>query len=180
MRRRLLLPFVRGGIPASAAATRVCPSCGRPLPEHGDRDVRFELPDTLVKPPKEWRPLIGGTESLLEVRGVTGFVRVRLPVRLSGGSSLRVGTWLRVAPDTFHRVREVFYEPAYAKLEIDGELANAMWPWGPDLLGAPAIARVLDPDEIPWVTGSSQSLLRSVLSDEWPHEEVFAAFRNAL
>ena len=142
--------------------------------------MRFELPDVLVKPSKEWRPLIGGTESLIEVRGITGFVRVRLPVRLSGGSSLRIGTWLRVGSETFRHLRDVFYEPAYATLEIEGSLANAMWPWGPDLLGATALARVRDPDEIPWIAESSQALLRSVLNEEWPHEEVFAAFRHAL
>lgn len=142
--------------------------------------MRFSLPDVLVKPPKEWEPLIGGTESLIEVRGVTGFVRVRLPVRLTGGSSLRIGTWLQVAPETFAHVRDVFYGPAYATLVIEGELANAMWPWGPDLLGAPAVARVVDPDETPWISDSSQPLLHNVINDEWPHAEVFAAFRHIL
>jgi hypothetical protein len=173
-----LLPFRRTKGPADT--TRVCASCGRPLLDHGVRDVRFELPDVLMKPPKAWRPLIAGTESLLEVRGVAGFVRVLLPVRLSGGASLRIGTWLRVKPDTFRHVREVFDEPAYTTLRIEGELGNAMWPWGPDLLGAPAVARVLDQGQIPWVAESSHALLRSVLNDEWPHEEVFAAFRHAL
>src|SRR5262245_12771944 len=156
-----------------------CPTCGRPIDAHR-RDVRFALPDVLVRPPAGWRGLIGGTESIIEVSGVAGFVRVLLPVRLSADATLTIGTWLRTELDTAQRVNGLFFAPAYATVELDGRLANAIYPWGPDLLDAPAHARVRDPNDIPYVESSGHPLLHRVLTDEWPHEEVFAAFGSAL
>jgi hypothetical protein len=169
---RLRRRAAAGGVPA-------CPTCGRPIDAH-DRHVRFALPDVLIKPPREWRNRIGGTESLIEVRDEAGFVRVLLPVSLSDDAHLTIGTWLRVQLSVLHELRRVFQTEEYRDLAFDGELANGIYPWGPELLGAVAHATVKRTNEIPYVTASTDPLLGRVLAEQWPHEEVFAAFASAL
>lgn len=168
------------GPPAHSSSPKpACPTCGRPIDAH-DRHVRFELPDVLVKPPREWRSRIGGTESLIEVRDVAGFVRVLLPVSLSEDAHLTIGTWLRVQPIVLREIRRVFQTEEYRDLAFDGALANGIYPWGPELLGAVAHATVENKNEIPYVTASNDPLLRRVLAEKWPHDEVFEAFGSAL
>jgi hypothetical protein len=169
--KRSVAPGDRGG--------PTCSTCGRPIDAH-DRHVRFALPDVLVKPPRDWRRKIGGTESLIEVRDVAGFVRVLLPVSLSDDARLTIGTWLRVEPSVLKVIRSVFEREEYIDLAFDGELANGIYPWGPELLGAAAHATVKNKNEIPYLSSSTDALLQRVLTDEWPHEEVFAAFASAL
>jgi hypothetical protein len=74
-----------------------------------------------------------------------------LPVTLSGGVELVVGTWL-----------------------VGGAIANDIAGLG--LLGAPVTTTVRDPGEQPWVTGSSDPAVAAALAAEWDRDEVLAYF----
>jgi hypothetical protein len=115
---------------------------------------------------------------MVAARGIGQFIRVLLPVRLSGGYDVRYGTWLSVSEEDARRTWERWDQPSYVDLELSGFLANAIEPWGKGLLGAEAQARVLKQDELPYIVGSSNELLARVLKTEWPHEEVLASFPN--
>src|SRR3989442_9766282 len=74
--------------PAEVVFARVgaetCSLCGRPLDAH-DRDVRFGLPNRIFELPEEKRQLSRGGQAMVAARGIGQFVRVLLPVRLTGG-----------------------------------------------------------------------------------------------
>jgi hypothetical protein len=111
---------------------------------------------------------------LLRVEGVGRFVRVLLPVHLTGGFAVTFGTWLEVADDaTFAEVIDVWWAPQYEQLSLDGRLANDLPLWG--LGGSPVTAGVLDPDSTPVILASSDESMQSVLTQSWPHERVLGA-----
>jgi hypothetical protein len=111
---------------------------------------------------------------MMQVPGVGAFVRCLLPVHLTGGFTVTFGIWLAVHPDELQRVFRVWWEPDYIDLVLDGWLANDLPVWG--LLATPARARVRDPDQTPYVAETHDAALSKVLTDEWPHEELLAAF----
>lgn len=157
-----------------------CPTCGRPLDLH-DRHVRMKLPDpVLAVPPEERAGRTWGNDTHLQVQGVGAFVRVLLPIRLTGGYSLTVGTWLAIDPAVFRSVWEGWESEAYSSLVLEGFLANAIPPWGDTVLGAPATATVRDPKLNPYVTSSPHPVLGEVLATEWPNEDVLAPYEGLL
>jgi len=113
---------------------------------------------------------------LLQVDEVGAFVRVLLPITLTGGFSMTIGTWLGIDPAQLGHVWESWNTNEYMDLTLDGYLANAIEPWGTSLLGAPASARVRDSDQLPYLTSSRDPELDRVLSAEWPHEPVLRAY----
>jgi hypothetical protein len=74
-----------------------------------------------------------------------------LPIALSGGLELVVGTWL-----------------------VGGAIANDIADLG--LLGAPVTTTVRADDEPPWVDGSSDPQVAEALAAEWDRDEVLAYF----
>ena len=153
-----------------------CQTCGRPLDEH-DRNIRLVLSDPVLDVPESERAnKMWGGDTLLQLDGVGAFVRVLLPIQLSGGYSLTIGTWLAIDPVQLPHVWEVWNTDRYSDLALDGNLANGIEPWGKSLLGAPAGAEVRDQDQLPWLTSSVHPELRRVLSDEWPHEQILKAW----
>jgi len=135
------------------------------------------LPDPVLRIPEPDRTArTWGGGPMMQVQGVGAFVRVLLPIRLTGGYSLTLGTWLAIHPDPLKEVWEVWNDPSYVDLSLEGFLANAIAPWNQQLLAAPAIAQVRDPDQIPYVTQSSNELLEKVLMNEWPHEQILGAY----
>jgi hypothetical protein len=117
--------------------------------------------------------MTGGTprESvMMEVPNVGAFVRVLFPIRLTGGFSLTYGLRLEVSPADLRSTFDIWFDPAYANLQLNGRLANPVLPWG--LLGAPVAAVVRDPDQTPYCASSSDETLNRVLTDEWDHEMV--------
>ena len=110
---------------------------------------------------------------MMQLPGVGPFVRCLLPVHLTGGYTVTFGVWLAVHPDDLQRAFRVWWEPAYADLVLDGYLANKLPVWG--LLAAPAVARVRDENQRPYVEESSDEMLARVLAEEWQHEELLAS-----
>jgi hypothetical protein len=151
-----------------------------PLSEH-ERDLRFGLPDPVLDLPDRertagtWMSHGTPTESvMMEVPGAGAFVRVLLPVTLTGGYSVTYGVWLGIHPEDLRRTFEVWSEPAYQDLRLEGRLANAVPPFG--LLAAPVTATVRDVDETPYCTESSDAELCRVLTEKWDHATVLASF----
>ena len=157
-----------------------CPTCGRPLDAH-EPNFRFRFPDAVVDlleaglDPDE---LHGdpAKDILLEVEDAGCFVRVLLPIRLSEGFQLTLGTWLQVEFEDLERTLDVYRMPGFHELVLSGTLANAVPPWGGLVLDAPATAAILNENDVPYVMSSTDPLLSRVLQEEWPHDDVLSAF----
>jgi hypothetical protein len=155
--------------------TKVCPTCGRPLDEH-DRHIRFKLPEPVLSVPEEERAAITwGNDVLMAVKDIGSFVRILIPVKLSGGYTVTYGAWLSVRSEDLRRAWEVWTDDAYADLRLNGYLANMLPAWENETLAKPLEAVVLDTEQTPYAVNSSDSFMRRVLEDEWPHELVLAA-----
>jgi hypothetical protein len=107
---------------------------------------------------------------MMMVPTVGSFLRVLLPVQLSGGYTVTFGAWLGVHPDDLKRAFSVWTAPDYVDLRLDGRLANALPAW--DVFAAPAAAAVRDPEHTPHIISSSDEVLSRVLTEQWPHEEI--------
>jgi hypothetical protein len=153
-----------------------CAECGRPVDEH-DRDIKLTWPDLVLRAPEQEGETWGG-DPLLQVDGVGAFVRVLLPIQLTGTYSLTIGTWLAINPAEMPSVWERWPTPSYDDLVLDGYLANGIPPWGDEVLLAPATARVRDPEHVPYIDESTHETLRAVIAQEWPHEPVLAAWAS--
>jgi hypothetical protein len=133
----------------------------------------MRLPDPVLDvPEQERKSRTWGSDPLIQVQGVGAFVRVMLPIRLTEGHSLTVGTWLAINPVEMPAVWERWNAPEYADLELTGYVANAIPPWGKNLLGATASAAVRNADQNPFITGSSHNDLAAVIGNTWPYKEV--------
>jgi hypothetical protein len=153
--------------------------CGRAADEH-DRHVRFSLPDPVLqlpdreRTPGTWMSHAEPRSSvMLQVPGVGRFVRVLLPVALTGGFTVTFGLWLGVAPADANRALEQWWAPTYPDLVLEGRIANDVQPWG--LLGRPATAVVRDPDQTPYLDSSPDIETQRVLTEPWPHDAVLDA-----
>lgn len=70
------------------------------------------------------------------------------------------------------RALAVWDEPEYVDLVFTGTLANAIKPWGEELLNAPLTATVCNADEIPYVQTSDHPLLSHLLHTVWDRDHV--------
>ena len=116
-----------------------------------------------------------GNDVLMMVQDVGAFVRVLVPVHLTGGYTVTFGAWLGVHPDDLRRTYEIWNEPEYANLELDGRLANMLPPWEDKTYGRSLRATVRNADQVPYAADSSDTDLQSILTEEWQHEFVLAA-----
>ena len=155
--------------------TASCPLCGRPTDEH-NRHLRFRLPEPVLDvPDAEREQRTWGSDVLLQVQGVGAFVRILVPVHLTGGYTVTFGAWLGVHPDDVRRAYEVWHTDSYKDLELNGRLANVLPPWESETIARPLRAAVRDPESVPVAVDSSDEFLRRVLTEEWPHEEILGA-----
>lgn len=159
-----------------------CPCCGNALDEQ-DRHVRFGWPDAVFALPD--REHTAGawlseedprTAAMMAIPGAGSFVRALLPVKLTDGFSLTLGVWLQVSEDDLRAALDLWWAPNYPDLQLRGQLANAIKPW--DVLGAPALATVRYPEELPEITASEDSMLHEVLTQDWPHADVLGAHHS--
>jgi len=155
-----------------------CQTCGGETCEH-DRQVRFQLPDPVLDLRKRERTRgtwlsdrkAGVTGSvMMSVPKVGAFLRALLPVTLSGGTTVTYGVWVGVRPEDLKHAHDVWWEPSYSELKVEGFLANTIQPWG--LLGSAVSLAVTDPDATPYVVASTDPTLGDVLSREWPIDQV--------
>lgn len=146
-----------------------CPCCGEAIEATDRFDIRCHLPDVAVKDPD--RPRSSPMDALMLVKDEGAFLRVLLPVRLSSGKDLVFGTWMRVSEDDARRAYDLWDDASYADLRLEGELANAIKPWGERLL-APVTAVVRDVNEIPYVESSPDPFVAQVIDEEWDHDRV--------
>ena len=124
--------------------TVFCPSCGRSLDEH-DRHIRFGVPEPVLSIPEEARAaLTWGNDVLMRVEGIGGFVRILVPVKLSGGYTVTYGAWLSVESDDLRRAWEVWTKPSYEQLRLRGVLANMLPGWESETYAKPVEAAVLN------------------------------------
>lgn len=162
----------------SGPAPMTCSCCGTAI-EPSDRfDIRLHLPDVALEDPE--RPRRAPMDEMLLVKGEGAFLRVLLPVRLSSGWELVFGTWMRIGGDDARRALEIWNDPAYADLVLEGTLANAIKPWGDRLLGGRVTAVVRDTREIPYVDRSEDPYVARVISEEWDHDRVLERMPFAL
>jgi hypothetical protein len=160
--------------------TAACPTCGRPIDAH-NRHVRFGLPDpVLAIPPDERASRTWGADPMIQVQGVGAFVRVLLPIRLTDGYTLTVGTWLAINPSHLRAVWERWETSEYSSLVVEGFLANEIPPWGAQVLGASSTAEVRDPEQLPYLSASGHPRLSAILGTEWPPDVIFSAYQKVL
>jgi hypothetical protein len=98
--------------------TGVCTLCGRPTNEH-DRHIRFRLPEPVLDIPEAKRATrTWGNGVLMQVEGVGAFVRILVPVHLTGGYTVTFGAWLGVHPDDLPHVHAVWETDSYKDLVL--------------------------------------------------------------
>jgi len=143
--------------------------------------MRFALPDPVlqaegVSMSDVWMTGQDANSSvMLQVSGVGAFVRALLPIKLTDDHRITYGVWVAIDPAELGQVFDIWWEPAYQDLTLEGYLANSIEPLG--LLGAAVSLRTLDPEQTPYCVKSSNDRLNSVLTDEWDHELVLSAVR---
>jgi hypothetical protein len=132
--------------------------------------ARIELPDALWQIPPDQREASARwlAGDLCYLTGVGGFVGCLLPVRLTGGTTVRFETWMRVSDEDHERVRRG------GAGTVSGTLANAIKPWGGDLLGAPVRAKVSGKAGRA-VVGSDHPTLSRVLTEVWDRDTVLSS-----
>lgn len=152
-----------------------CPTCGRPLDEH-KRHLRFRLPEPVLEVPESERgDRTWGNDVLMQVRDVGAFVRVMVPIRLTGGYTVTYGAWLSVPPADLRHAWEVWWTPVYAGPQLTGVLANMLPLWEQETYAKPLSAAVRDAESAPYAADSSDPFLRRVLQEEWPHGPILEA-----
>jgi hypothetical protein len=106
----------------------------------------------------------------MQVEGLGSFVRILVPIKLTGGYTMTYGAWLSVHPDDLRHAWEVWRAPAYRDLRLQGVLANMLPGWKSETYAKPLEAAVLNVDHVPYAVDSSDEFMRRVILDEWPHE----------
>jgi len=152
-----------------------CPNCGRPREEH-NRHIRFKLPEPVLAIPEEDRKAITwGNDVLMAVKDLGSFVRILIPIKLSGGYTVTYSAWLSVHSSDLKRAWEVWTDDAYVDLKLFGYLANKLPTWEVETFTKPLQAAVLNVEHTPYAVDSSDEFMRRLIHDEWPHEEILAA-----
>jgi hypothetical protein len=155
----------------------LCSTCGRPLDEH-DRHLRFRLPQPVLEtvPDDDERVARSwGNDVLMQVQDVGSFIRILVPVSLTGGFTMTYGAWLSVHPDDLRRAWEEWWGPAYSKLRIEGILANRLPPWEEETYRKLLTATPRVPNEIPYAASSADKRFQEILQREWDHDLVLEA-----
>lgn len=158
--------------------------CGRSRQAH-NQHVRFRLPDPVVAAPQQdrtpgtWMSHGDATSSvMLQVPGIGPFVRVLLPVTLTGGDTLTFGVWLGLEPADMQRA----FEEWWARLGQDPvrkSVATACQVWR--LVGVPHDGRCgfrKQPPRLHVVPDASFEHELRVRG--WDHDEVLDALPEAL
>jgi hypothetical protein len=126
--------------------------------------------------PEEERPSrIWGNDVLMQVEALGSFVRILIPVKLTGGYTVTYGAWLSIHADDLSRAWENWWAPTYAGLRLCGVLANMLPGWESETYVKPVEAAVLNVEQVPYAIDSTDDFMRRVLRDEWPHQAILDA-----
>jgi hypothetical protein len=155
-----------------------CECCDEPIAATDRMDIRAMLPDEAIDLPEESRHEV--TPGLLRVDGLGSFARCLLPVQLSGDLELVFGAWMKISDADLEHAASVWEDRAYVDLVLHGTFANAIKPWGDDMMGAPITAMVQDIDEIPYVEASDEPEFEKLLTDVWDRDYVLSRFAHPL
>jgi hypothetical protein len=137
--------------------------------------ARIDLPDALWQiSPEQRDTALWQADGLCRMEGVGAFVACLLPVRLTGDTTVTFGAWMSVPEETFTQARRVYGTPDYPRFQLTGALANAVKPWGEELLGAPVRAGVRDAARLPYLTGSAHPLVSRLLAEVWDRDTVLS------
>jgi hypothetical protein len=131
------------------------------------------IPDAILAIPPEERTgrVKSSGKSFIALDAERFFLRVLLPVRLDNGHEYHFGVWLELDFDDFEHVYRAWDEPAYLDIAVEGELANAVPPWGATVLGARCHAAARARDDALYIDSSEHPVLDSILSIPWPVSE---------
>jgi hypothetical protein len=145
-------------------------------------DIRELRPDAVFGIPEpERRETVLGNDFLLHEERAGWFVRCLLQVALTGDTTITFGTWVRVDEVTFERARAAWEGSDYGQLRLAGAFANAILPWGEQLLGAPATAEVRGDGDLPYLVASADSpLVSRLVTETWDRDEVLSTLWRAL
>jgi hypothetical protein len=155
-----------------------CPQCSDPVGA-AERHVRFQLPDPVLSLSRSRQAEYLGAD-IMSVRGVGSFARVLLPIHLTGGDKLVVGTWIGIdSPEMYDRAVRLWNSDDYPELVLEGPLANKLQPWD-SVLGFSARATVKQAHEVPYVTRMLSHDAQSLLEAEWQRDWVMAAYPDSL
>jgi hypothetical protein len=129
------------------------------------RDYSFMVPDCVFAlPPANRSPR--NHQNFAEC-GERRFVRALLPIPVSDGTELRIGVWVEVSADAFHKLVAVFFddEPAYMAMELRGKVESSLKIDEHELSGSPVVLAARTADQCLFVTGGEPAWLASVMKD---------------
>ncbi|GAA0987143.1 hypothetical protein GCM10009555_065910 [Acrocarpospora macrocephala] len=155
---------------------RSCVCCGGPL-DPNDLRFNYPLPDPVTElPDEEIKSRVAGGPHVFVVEGMGRFLRVLLPIALDDGRRVTFGVFVAVGSQAYEKAREAAGDgEKYLQLTYSGLLANAIEPWGNELLGAEVEVAVLDPRQMAYVVGSEHQALARVFQEQWPASDVLGA-----
>jgi hypothetical protein len=154
------------------SATDVCPDCGRKVIGL-DREVTFGFPDEVfvLSHEERGRRVASFGKSFVTLDSDRFFLRVLLPVQLDIGREFRFGVWIEVSKREYKRIWDLWDEPEYSTVSVEGVLANAVPPWADAIGGAPCRAAARNATDALYIESSTQPALAKVLVSAWPVHE---------
>ena len=154
------------------SATDVCPDCGRKV-SGLDREVTFGFPDEVfaLSDDERVRRVAGFGKSFVTLDSDRFFLRVLLPVQLDIGREFRFGVWIEVSKREYKRIWDLWDEPEYSTVSVEGVLANAVPPWADAIGGAPCMAAARNATDALYLESSTQPALARVLTTPWAMHE---------
>jgi hypothetical protein len=157
------------------ASLQPCACCGiAPDPQGRPFSITFEQPDVIFEIPDVLLETWGG-DPFLAIKDVGFFVRVILPIKLTDGFSVHIGTWLECHAEDFRKAWQTWNFPEYADLEIEGYVGNEMEPWK-KFPHALVKATVRDMAQVPYLTASQNEVFTRILTETWPHADVLKQY----
>ena len=156
-----------------------CSFCEQPV-EGRELDFRFTWPDRLLDIPDADRSSrVRGDGDIIGAPGLGVFLRVLLPVRLTGGYEIRYGTWLALTTTSdFDRARALWHAPEYPTLVLEGVLSNAIEPWGRSVMTKARVGVRLH-HEVPYVEEILDPSMSRLLTETWSRDWVLSAMPDA-
>jgi hypothetical protein len=161
------------------AALEPCACCGIARDPNGrPLSITFEEPDVISQIEPELLDTWGG-DPFLAIKDAGFFIRVILPIKLTDGFAVDFGTWLECDPMDFHRAWNTWNFQEYKDLEIEGYVANRIAPFD-KFPHALVKATVREMEHVPYLASSENEVFTKLLTDTWPHADVFKPYTAIL